>query len=127
MRGEEGCGHGCGVDRRSLAGDGESFVEMISRHEAAVGGYLHRRVGRSVAENSWPRCGSPPSGHGRRTTAPMTTRVRGSLAWPQHPAASLAQPASEDLVGDLGDLAPGPTRGRQSMTGLMERPCCVTP
>jgi RNA polymerase sigma factor (sigma-70 family) len=35
---------------RSLAGDGESFVEMISRHEAVVGAYLHRRVGRSVAE-----------------------------------------------------------------------------
>jgi len=34
----------------SLAGDGESFVEMISRHEAAVGAYLQRRVGRSVAE-----------------------------------------------------------------------------
>src|SRR5580698_5157647 len=34
----------------SLAGDGESFVEMISRHEAAVGAYLHRRVGASVAE-----------------------------------------------------------------------------
>jgi RNA polymerase sigma factor (sigma-70 family) len=35
---------------RSLAGNGESFVEMISRHEAVVGAYLHRRVGRSVAE-----------------------------------------------------------------------------
>jgi RNA polymerase sigma factor (sigma-70 family) len=36
---------------RSLAGDGESFVEMISRHDVAVGAYLRRRVGRSVAED----------------------------------------------------------------------------
>jgi RNA polymerase sigma-70 factor (ECF subfamily) len=33
-----------------LAGDGESFVEMITRHEAVVGAYLHRRVDRFVAE-----------------------------------------------------------------------------
>lgn len=35
---------------RSVAGDGESFVEMISRHEVFIGAYLHRRVGQSVAE-----------------------------------------------------------------------------
>jgi RNA polymerase sigma factor (sigma-70 family) len=35
---------------RSLAGDGESFVEMISRHETVVGAYLHRRVSQWVAE-----------------------------------------------------------------------------
>jgi DNA-directed RNA polymerase specialized sigma24 family protein len=37
--------------RWSLAGDGEPFVEMIRRHEAAVGSYLTRRAGRAVAED----------------------------------------------------------------------------
>ncbi len=36
---------------RSLAGDGEAFVEMICRHEAAVGAYLARRAGRGLAED----------------------------------------------------------------------------
>ena len=35
---------------RSLAGDGEAFVEVIRRHEAAVGAYLTRRAGRGAAE-----------------------------------------------------------------------------
>jgi RNA polymerase sigma factor (sigma-70 family) len=34
----------------SLTGDGEAFVEVTRRHEAAVGAYLTRRVGRAVAE-----------------------------------------------------------------------------
>jgi len=33
----------------SLAGDGEAFVEMVTRHEAAVGAYLARRAGREAA------------------------------------------------------------------------------
>jgi DNA-directed RNA polymerase specialized sigma24 family protein len=36
---------------RSLSGDGDAFVEMISRHETAVGGYLARRAGREMAED----------------------------------------------------------------------------
>jgi RNA polymerase sigma factor (sigma-70 family) len=36
---------------RSLAGDADAFVEMIRRHEAAVGAYLARRVGRDLAED----------------------------------------------------------------------------
>ena len=35
----------------SLAGDGEAFVEMIRRHEVAVGAYLVRRAGRELAED----------------------------------------------------------------------------
>ena len=35
---------------RSLADDGEAFVEVIRRHEAAVGAYLTRRAGRGAAE-----------------------------------------------------------------------------
>ena len=36
---------------RSLAGDGEAFMEVICRHGAAVGAYLTRRVGREAAED----------------------------------------------------------------------------
>jgi RNA polymerase sigma factor (sigma-70 family) len=36
---------------RSLAGDGEAFMEVIRRHEGAVGAYLARRVGREAAED----------------------------------------------------------------------------
>jgi RNA polymerase sigma factor (sigma-70 family) len=36
---------------RSLAGDGEAFVEVICRHEVAVGAYLARRAGREAAED----------------------------------------------------------------------------
>jgi RNA polymerase sigma factor (sigma-70 family) len=35
----------------SLSGDGEAFVEMVGRHEAAVWAYLVRRAGRQVAED----------------------------------------------------------------------------
>jgi RNA polymerase sigma factor (sigma-70 family) len=35
----------------SLAGDGEAFVEVVHRHEAAVGAYLTRRAGREVAKD----------------------------------------------------------------------------
>jgi RNA polymerase sigma factor (sigma-70 family) len=34
---------------RSLAGDEQAFVEVIRRHEAAVGAYLARRAGRELA------------------------------------------------------------------------------
>jgi len=36
---------------RSLTGDGEPFMEVIFRHEAAVGVYLARRAGREAAED----------------------------------------------------------------------------
>jgi RNA polymerase sigma factor (sigma-70 family) len=36
---------------RSLAGDGEAFMEVICRHEGAVGAYLARRAGRAAAED----------------------------------------------------------------------------
>ncbi len=35
----------------SLAGVGEAFVEVIRRHEVAVGAYLARRAGRDLAED----------------------------------------------------------------------------
>jgi RNA polymerase sigma factor (sigma-70 family) len=36
---------------RSLDGDDEAFVELIGRHEGALGAYLARRVGRDAAED----------------------------------------------------------------------------
>jgi RNA polymerase sigma factor (sigma-70 family) len=36
---------------RSLGGDEDAFVEVVRRHEAAVGAYLARRVGRELAED----------------------------------------------------------------------------
>lgn len=36
---------------RSLDGDEDAFVEVVRRHEAAVGAYLARRVGRERAED----------------------------------------------------------------------------
>ncbi|TDC69902.1 sigma-70 family RNA polymerase sigma factor [Actinomadura sp. GC306] len=36
---------------RSLDGDGNAFVEVVRRHEAAVGAYLARRAGRATAED----------------------------------------------------------------------------
>ena len=35
----------------SVTGDGEAFVEVVQRHEAAVGAYLARRAGREVAKD----------------------------------------------------------------------------
>jgi RNA polymerase sigma-70 factor (ECF subfamily) len=39
---------------RSLAGDGDAFMEVICRHEVAIGAYLERRVGREAAEDLIP-------------------------------------------------------------------------
>jgi RNA polymerase sigma factor (sigma-70 family) len=36
---------------RSLTGDGDAFMEVVSRHERAVGSYLVRRAGREAAED----------------------------------------------------------------------------
>ncbi|HTU75711.1 MAG TPA: sigma-70 family RNA polymerase sigma factor [Trebonia sp.] len=36
---------------RSLSGDAEAFMEVVCRHEVAIGAYLERRVGREAAED----------------------------------------------------------------------------
>jgi RNA polymerase sigma-70 factor (ECF subfamily) len=36
---------------RSLSGDAEAFMEVVCRHEVAIGAYLERRVGRAAAED----------------------------------------------------------------------------
>lgn len=48
---EENRGVGRRVDRRSLAGDDEAFVEVVRRHATAVSAYLVRRVGPGSAED----------------------------------------------------------------------------
>ena len=36
---------------RSLSGDAEAFMEVVGRHEVAIGAYLERRVGREAAQD----------------------------------------------------------------------------
>jgi RNA polymerase sigma factor (sigma-70 family) len=36
---------------RSLAGDREAFMEVVCRHEVAIGAYIERRAGREAAED----------------------------------------------------------------------------
>jgi RNA polymerase sigma-70 factor (ECF subfamily) len=93
---------------QSLAGDGESFVEMISRHEAVVGAYLHRRVGRSVAEELLAEVWI--AAYGSRGTYDRT--YDDARPWLFGVARNTLRRhwrnrRPEDLVGDLGDLAPG--------------------
>jgi RNA polymerase sigma-70 factor (ECF subfamily) len=91
---------------RSLAGDGAAFMEVISRHEVAVGAYLARRVGREAAEDLlgdvWVAAFAS-----RRTYDPSFAEARPWLYtvalnrvrhyWRSRPA--------EDLVPDMTDVA----------------------
>jgi RNA polymerase sigma-70 factor (ECF subfamily) len=93
---------------QSLAGDGESFVEMISRHEAVVGAYLHRRVGQSVAEELLAEVWI--AAFGSRGTYDRT--YDDARPWLFGVARNTLRRhwrnrRPEDLVEDLGDLAPG--------------------
>jgi RNA polymerase sigma factor (sigma-70 family) len=92
----------------SLAGDGESFVEMISRHEAAVGAYLHRRVGRSVAEELLAEVWI--AAFGSRGTYDRS--YDDARPWLFGVARNMLRRhwrngRPEDLVDDLGELAAG--------------------
>ena len=93
---------------QSLAGDGEAFVEVIRRHEAAVAAYLVRRAGREIAEDLlgevWVAAlGSrgtydrsfPDAGPWLFGVAHNTLRRH----WRSRPA--------EELVPDATDAAPG--------------------
>ena len=93
---------------RSLAGDGESFVEMISRYETVVGAYLHRRVDRLVAEELLAEVWI--AAFGSRGTYDVT--YDDARPWLFGVARNTLRRhwrnrRPEDLVGDLGDLAPG--------------------
>jgi RNA polymerase sigma-70 factor (ECF subfamily) len=91
----------------SLAGDGESFVEMITRHEAAVGAYLHRRVGRSVAEELLAEVWIAAFG----SRATYDRAYDDARPWLFGVARNTLRRhwrsgRPEDLFEDLGDLAP---------------------
>jgi len=91
-----------------LADDGDAFVEMISRHEAAVGAYLHRRVGRSVAEELLAEVWI--AAFGSRGT--YDRAYDDARPWLFGVARNTLRRhwrngRPEDLVGDLGDLARG--------------------
>jgi RNA polymerase sigma factor (sigma-70 family) len=93
---------------RSLAGDGQSFVEMISRYETVVGAYLHRRVDRLVAEELLAEVWI--AAFGSRGTYDVT--YDDARPWLFGVARNTLRRhwrnrRPEDLVGDLGDLAPG--------------------
>ena len=93
---------------RSLAGDPDAFMEVICRHEAAIGAYLERRAGRAAAEDLlgdvWVA-----AFESRRTYDLSFTGARPWLYtmalnrlrhyWRSRPA--------EDLVPDLAGLANG--------------------
>jgi RNA polymerase sigma factor (sigma-70 family) len=93
---------------RSLAGDGEAFVEMISRHEVVVGAYLQRRVGRLVAEELLAEVWI--AAFGSRGTYDGT--YDDARPWLFGVARNTLRrhwrnQRPEDLVGDLDDLALG--------------------
>jgi RNA polymerase sigma factor (sigma-70 family) len=93
---------------RSLAGDGESFVEMISRHETVVGAYLHRRVSQWVAEELLAEVWIAAFGS-RGTYDPTYDDARPWLFGVARNALRRhwRNRRPEDLVEDVGDLAPG--------------------
>ncbi|MEV0069913.1 MULTISPECIES: RNA polymerase sigma factor [unclassified Amycolatopsis] len=93
---------------RSLDGDGEAFVEVITRHEGAIGAYLARRVGRDAAEDLlgevWVAAFASRSTYDRSfpEARPWLYGVALNTLrrhWRSRPA--------EDLVPDAGDLANG--------------------
>jgi RNA polymerase sigma factor (sigma-70 family) len=93
---------------RSLAGDDDAFMEVIGRHEVAIGAYLERRVGRETAQDLlgdvWLA-----AFESRRTYDPSFAEARPWLYtvalnrmrryWRSRPA--------EDLVPDLTGLGNG--------------------
>lgn len=93
---------------RSLDGDEDAFVEVVRRHEAAVGAYLARRVGRELAEDLL----------GEVWVAALTSRATYDAAFPDagpwlfgvaHNTLRRywrSRPA-EEPVGDVTDMASG--------------------
>src|SRR4051794_35059298 len=93
---------------RSLDGDVDAFVEVVERHEAAVGSYLVRRAGRDAAEDLlgevWVAAFESRRSYDRSydDARPWLYGValnRLRRYWRSRPA--------EDLVGDVTDLAAG--------------------
>ena len=66
---------------RSLAGDGQAFMEVICRHEVAVGAYLARRVGREAAEDLLGEVWVAAFESRGPTTVRSPRRGRGCTGW----------------------------------------------
>ena len=112
---------------RSLAGDGEAFVEVIRRHEAAVGAYLTRRAGCGAAEELlgevWVAAfGSQNYDRSFPDARPWLFGVALNTLrrhWRSRRA--------EDPVPDVTSLAAGWHPGRRWTSGSTARPCCGPP
>ena len=93
---------------RSLAGDGEAFMEVIRRHEGAVGAYLARRVGREAAEDLlgdvWMAAFESRKSYDRSFTEARPWLYGVALNRLRHYWRS--RPA-EDLVADMTGMATG--------------------
>ena len=66
----------------SLAGDGEAFVEVIRRHEVAVGAYLVRRAGRELTEDLLGEVWVAAFGSRAAYDQSFPGAARGCSAWP---------------------------------------------
>ena len=93
---------------RSLAGEVDAFMEVVTRHETAIGSYLARRVGREAAEDLlgevWvaafeSRRSYDQSYPDARPWLYGVALNRLRRYWRSQPA--------EDLTPDVTDLAPG--------------------
>jgi RNA polymerase sigma factor (sigma-70 family) len=93
---------------RSLAGDGEAFMEVICRHEVAIGAYLERRAGRAAAEDLlgdvWVAAFQARGTYDRSFAGARPWLYRVALNRLRHYWRS--RPA-EDLVADVTRLANG--------------------
>lgn len=93
---------------RSLNGDEDAFVEVVRRHEAAVGAYLARRAGRELAEDLlgevWVAALASRAAYDRSfpDARPWLFGVAHNMLrrhWRSHPA--------EELVADVTGMASG--------------------
>ncbi|WP_217919946.1 RNA polymerase sigma factor [Actinomadura sp. BRA 177] len=110
---------------RSLDGDEDAFVEVVRRHEVAVGAYLARRVGRELAEDLlgevWVAAFSSRASYDRSfpDARPWLFGVAHNMLrrhWRSR--------RDEDPLPDVTDLAPGWDRGPPSTTASPPSRCC---
>jgi hypothetical protein len=66
---------------RSLGGDEDAFVEVVRRHEAAVGPTSHGRAGREVAEDLLGEVWVAARGSRASYDRSFPTPARGCSAW----------------------------------------------
>jgi RNA polymerase sigma factor (sigma-70 family) len=93
---------------RSLSGDAEAFMEVVCRHEVAIGAYLERRVGREAAEDLLGEVWAAAFEY-RRT---YDRSFAGARPWLYAIALNRLRQywrsrSSEDLVADVTGLADG--------------------